>query len=1018
MVSVASVDFGTTSSVVAYIEAAGPAVLLQHGTTTRVPSAVFWDRGHLLAGAAAVNAAARAPDSFEPTPKRQISAGESVLPFDVPVPVHEAVAAVLGALTAPLSDRPHVHWVATHPVAWASDALAVLANGFTKAGIEVGSWVPEPVAAAWRVIPFERRRVGARYAVFDWGGGTFDAAILTWDGSRFSVDAHDGDERLGGEDIDDALLAHVLDRLPDDIQGRLRSPSEPTDLLACQLLRRDVQDVKHRLSSVTSAPLTVVDRVAGEQRLVVSRGDLDALAAPFVQRCLAVLSRCLLKADVDATELAGVFLTGDASRLTLAASMLRAALPGVELELPVDAKGVVALGAADFVAAGPQRQHPSAATEQGRPVELGLIERPQLVSRLDEVTEMLAAQGADRWEASSSVCVSAADAGPSLHVTWHTPDRALFVDGEPVELAMRDESTDPSGMPVAGAGSPVARSGAIVGADDDDRVRAAFYGDNVCALVEVRGGSPSERRRLLDANLHSGAGTWTDAVSRGAGVRCQPTDGIVWTTAQVRWGFERRVRGESQFEPLAAVRVTVGGTSPTDGESEVLAEVAAMFAVSPDDWTVVEETEWSLFGVPALVRGFEQRNKLVVVVSAVLTGGAPCQAWVCLVDGSAGSTSSLQACEALLRTVVRVSPEGVTPANQGVGIRDERIDRRIPTREELTKHYTKDGLAALARELGVPVPPRATKAQMLDAFDASRGGSPTVLRYEPPDLSAVPPAWAAGVRRSAAVMAERETVASLVTDVLVEKVGGRAPFRTSGPPLRLQFQASTGPMVTHLVTILSAGEWTFVVWDAGVPTASWLERRRFNALSTRQVLSDQVAELVDWLVRNAPVTGPAVTPPPPPPGSPPPPGPVTPSPPLRSPVKEHITLRSRDGQANVIASVEPVDPTLGTAAFADAKGASLRGLPDYSEQAYGPSVLFGDRDGMLRRFSWSGPHGRHTTHLQAYHARDGSGYRVTATARTEQFAAREGELRRVIADLRLRDGRPFLPEHLRGPWSG
>jgi hypothetical protein len=118
--------------------------------------------------------------------------------------------------------------------------------------------------------------------------------------------------------------------------------------------------------------------------------------------------------------------------------------------------------------------------------------------------------------------------------------------------------------------------------------------------------------------------------------------------------------------------------------------------------------------------------------------------------------------------------------------------------------------------------------------------------------------------------------------------------------------------------------------------------------------------------------------------------------------KESITLLAPDGQANVIASSEPLDPAITTTQYAMIQGDLLsREFPGYTEHTFESAWVFGITDGYIRDFSWTPPDGVQVRQMQCYAVRDGRGYTATATVPTSQFARFESELRRLLASLRI-----------------
>ncbi|MCB0880015.1 MAG: DcrB-related protein [Thermoleophilia bacterium] len=118
--------------------------------------------------------------------------------------------------------------------------------------------------------------------------------------------------------------------------------------------------------------------------------------------------------------------------------------------------------------------------------------------------------------------------------------------------------------------------------------------------------------------------------------------------------------------------------------------------------------------------------------------------------------------------------------------------------------------------------------------------------------------------------------------------------------------------------------------------------------------------------------------------------------------KESITLLAPDGQANVIASSEPLDPTIDTNQYAQVQGDLLRKeFPGYREFAFEPARMLGGKQGYIRRFEWTPPDGVAVTQIQLYYAEEGRGYTATATTPSTQFERFEMQFRQLLGGLAL-----------------
>ena len=116
--------------------------------------------------------------------------------------------------------------------------------------------------------------------------------------------------------------------------------------------------------------------------------------------------------------------------------------------------------------------------------------------------------------------------------------------------------------------------------------------------------------------------------------------------------------------------------------------------------------------------------------------------------------------------------------------------------------------------------------------------------------------------------------------------------------------------------------------------------------------------------------------------------------------KESLTLLAPDGQANVIASSEPLAEEIDTDTYASVQGDLLRTeFPGYDEFSFEETQVFGGRRGYVRRFEWLPPDGVAVTQIQLYFAESGRGYTATATTPSAEFSRYELELRDILDGL-------------------
>lgn len=345
------VDLGTSHTVAMLRRSDGRTRPLLFDGQPLLPSAVFADRtGKLHVGRDAVRLGYAEPDRFEPHPKRHVDAASMLLGgADVPVP--DAFAALLGAVAreavATCGFLPAA--TLTYPAAWGSARRQVLVEAIARAGWPASTeLVAEPVAAARYFASVLRRPVpvGSSLAVFDFGAGTLDIAVVrNAGGGRYEVTASGGRDDLGGLDLDAALVDHLGKSLSGGEPEAWRALTAPTTLAQWRARRTfwdDVRGAKEMLSRSVLAPVPVP---GVEAAVHLTRDELEAAIDPLIRRAVAETGTVLSAAGVSPSDLAGLFLVGGSSRVPMVARLLHGRLgiaPTVleQPELPV-AEGAV-----------------------------------------------------------------------------------------------------------------------------------------------------------------------------------------------------------------------------------------------------------------------------------------------------------------------------------------------------------------------------------------------------------------------------------------------------------------------------------------------------------------------------------------------------------------------------------------------------------------------------------------------------------------------------------------------------
>ena len=314
--------------------------------SSAVPSVLFvGDDGGVLVGEAAERRATSEPDHVVREFKRRIGDPTPVLVSGRPWAPEELAARLVQWVVERVTQReggPATHLAVTHPASWGAHKKDLLGAALHRHGLPV-AFLAEPQAAALHYAAAERVEPGSTIAVYDFGGGTFDAAVVHKDAQGFSLLGRpEGVERLGGIDLDELVFEHVVEGLPEAFDGL--DENDPAVLSAVAAVRRECTEAKEALSADTEVSIPVLTPV-GQGSVRLHRSEFEAMIHPHVEETVSALHRAIASAGVGADQLTAVLLVGGSSRIPLVAQMVSEQL-GRPVAVDADPKNAIAKGAA------------------------------------------------------------------------------------------------------------------------------------------------------------------------------------------------------------------------------------------------------------------------------------------------------------------------------------------------------------------------------------------------------------------------------------------------------------------------------------------------------------------------------------------------------------------------------------------------------------------------------------------------------------------------------------------------
>jgi molecular chaperone DnaK len=332
---IVGIDLGTTNSLIGAMDAGFPVLIADAEGERLTPSVVhFPANGEPVVGRAAARMRAVDAAATVSSVKRFIGrrlgeeaddvsyalAGAKGEPVRVRVrdrefTPEEVSALVLHKLRADAEralEQEVTRAVITVPAYFNDAQRAATKRAGELAGLTVERIVNEPTAAAL-AYGLDKLRDRAKIAVFDLGGGTFDISLLELNQGVFQVLATNGNTRLGGDDVDAALIADCDSRLGE------KSVVPRGQLRIADWQKRDVViEAKHRLSTEEFVAIELPFAAGGESVTYrLTRAELERIALPIVERTRAHCRRVLADARLAASDLDEVILVGGQTRMPL-----------------------------------------------------------------------------------------------------------------------------------------------------------------------------------------------------------------------------------------------------------------------------------------------------------------------------------------------------------------------------------------------------------------------------------------------------------------------------------------------------------------------------------------------------------------------------------------------------------------------------------------------------------------------------------------------------------------------------
>ena len=350
MARAVGIDLGTTNSCVSVLEGGEPAVIANAEGARTTPSIVaFAKNGEVLVGEVAKRQSVTNVDRTIRSVKRHIGTNWTIDIDGKKYTAQEISARVLQKLKRDAEaylGETVTDAVITVPAYFNDAQRQATKEAGEIAGLNVLRIINEPTSAAL-AYGLDKGEKEQTILVFDLGGGTFDVSLLEIGDGVVEVKATNGDNNLGGDDWDDALVKHLVKTFAAQSGIDLAK-----DKMAMQRVREAAEKAKIELSSSQQAsinlPYITVDAEKNPLFLdeTITRAQFQSLTADLLDRCKKPFQAVLKDAGIPISDIDHVVLVGGSTRMPAVVDLVRELTGGKEPNKGVNPDEVVAVGAA------------------------------------------------------------------------------------------------------------------------------------------------------------------------------------------------------------------------------------------------------------------------------------------------------------------------------------------------------------------------------------------------------------------------------------------------------------------------------------------------------------------------------------------------------------------------------------------------------------------------------------------------------------------------------------------------